>query len=195
MPKAAKKTSSGFNLIRKEVAFERKLKSETSWYSSFNFVVILTITAIAGLAFAFTLFNNNALTNKKVEVTNYANNNVLVNDKAEIESKISVLNDKFTLYQEVKGESIDVGTFYNDMNNLYPGLKFNRFNFKPGQAVEAEVTLPNNGYTELPKFLQALYAKFDNVSVKQISFQNATSTQVSSVITLIFEREEPTNAE
>jgi hypothetical protein len=175
-----KSKSAGFNLIKKEVVFERKLKNETSWFSSLNFVALLTISAFAGLAYSLTVYNNSNLNNEKVEIANYANTNVFVADKGEIESKINILNDKFSLYQEVKGETIDAGEFYQGVINLYPGLKIERFNFRPGQPVDVQLTINQNGYSQLPKFLFALQEKFGDVNVKQISFQNAKSIAIAN---------------
>lgn len=200
MPKFSKK-SSGFNLIGKEVSFQQKLRSETNWYSSFNFLVVLVITAFAGLALAFSVYNTSSLQTKKEEVATYANNNVNVDDKAELDQKIKILNDKFVLYQMVKDQSFNANEFYSDLTGVYAGLKVNRISYRPGATkIEAQVAIPVNAYDELPKFLSALYAKYDNVEVSKIAFESTTtptnalsSSSASASLTLNFERIESEN--
>lgn len=190
MPKDKKRKSSGINLIKKEVTFENRLRRETQWYSSFNFVVILTITAIGGLAYALTLFNNSSLYNRKVDLVNYANESVNVQQKFDIEDKIDIINNKYTLYQQVKGQSIDAKKFYEDVTALYPGIKLERFSYRPGQIVETQLTLPTNAYEELPKFLNALYAKYSDIVITKITFDSssnsATDTAVSASLSINF---------
>ncbi len=176
-------------MIRKEVAFEKKLKSETSWYSSFNFLVILSITAFAGLAYAFTLFNTNNLQNKKQEVVDYANRNVNVEDKAQIETRISSLNDKFALYEEVKDQSIAAAEFYDEMNTLYPNVRLERFSYRPGQTIQAQVVLLSNASQTLPGFMDALYEQYETVQISRINFESEGQNSVAR-LTLNVERKE-----
>ncbi len=180
-----KPKSSGINLINKEVVFEQKVKGETQWYSGFNFLIIISITAFAGLAYAFTLFNNSSLETKKLEVVSYANKNVFVGDRSRIQSNLNTLNDKYALYTEVKDKSVDANTFYNDLSKVYPTLKIERFDIKTGELINAEVILTKNAYEELPAFLEVLYTKYENVKVNKISFQSESSTTSTNSNTTI----------
>lgn len=181
MPKTKTKTR-GFNLIRKEVTFENRLKGEKQWYTSFNFVVIITITAFGGLALAFTYYNDSTLHNQKVDLVNYANDNVNIQAKSDVEDRLSIINNKFTLYRQVKGQSIDAKKFYEDVVALYPGVKLDRFTYRPGQVIESQVIIPSDAYNELPKFLNALYSKYSDAVVTKVAFQSSSESTLNPAV-------------
>lgn len=201
MPKFQKK-SNNFNLIGREVTMRKSLRNEKNWYSSFNFLVVIVITAFAGLAYAFSIFNTSSLQGQKENNASYANSNVNVDDKIELDRKIKILNDKFTLYQIVKNQGFEATSFYEELSTTYRSAKINRISFRPGTAViEVQVAIPLNAYEELPKFLSAVYSKYDNVEVSKVSFDSSTSggnalsnSTASASLTLNFSRELQENA-
>jgi hypothetical protein len=182
-----------FNLISKEVKFSRKLKNEQKWYSNFNLVTLVAITVIGTVSYLFTVYNNVSLESKKTEVANFANQNVFTPQRLEIENKLSIINDKYSLYNEVRNQSIDAVSFYNSLVEVYPGLVIDTLNFRSGSKVKATVIIESNSHSELPVFLSRLHERYENVRVMTINFQggdspvgNVDASTISALIELEF---------
>jgi hypothetical protein len=185
--------NSSFNLISKEVNFSRKLKSEQKWYSNFNLVILVAITVIGIVSYLFTVYNNVSLESKKTEVANFANQNVFTPQRLEIENKLSIINDKYSLYNEVRNQSIDAVSFYNSLVEVYPGLVIDTLNFRSGTEVKATVIIESNSHSELPVFLSRLHERYENVRVMTINFrggessvENVDAATISALIELEF---------
>jgi hypothetical protein len=145
--------------------------------------LVIVITVIGGAVYAYSMFIDQSQNLKKQTLIDIANNEVNIESKLTIRSKINTLNSKFTIYQDVNGQNFDVNEFYTDLKALYPASQIQTFTARPDAAIiEAEILIPNNGYTEFPKFLDALNksARFPNSRIKNVVFEAPTGTAAST---------------
>lgn len=180
-----KKNKNSFNLISKELQLKRSFKGERDWYMTVNVLIVGTVIAFAALSYVFSIYLDVNINSKKQELVNIANKQVYTTSRSFLKSKISVLNDKFTLYQEIKSQNFDLNKFYKDIESIYPGLQIQKFTVRPDSSnVEVDVMIAKNGYQETPKFLSSLAnsKRFSGYSVKNMNFQQAdqTSDQINT---------------
>ena len=179
--------SDPFNLITREVKLKQNVRGEVNWYSRLNILFLVVITALGIATYAFGAYVDQSETLKKQQLVDSANSGVNIVEKNQIKGKINTLNDKFTIYKDVNGQNFDATTFYNDFKGAFPLAQINKFTVRPDTSfVEIEVLIPNNGYTEFPKFLDTLNGnkKYSNTTIKSILFlvsetdQNQASADV-----------------
>lgn len=179
--------SNGFNLITSEVKLKQNVQGETSWYSRLNILFIVVITSLAIATFTFGSLIQQGETSKKQQLVDIANSGVNIPEKTQIRGKINTLNDKFTIYKDVNGQNFDANTFYNDFKKVFPLAQIDKFTVRPdADFIEIEILIANNGYTEFPKFLDALKGekKYSNSTIKSILFLASETSQNSSDVGL-----------
>jgi len=187
--KKNKKIDSGtFNLIQKEVSLKKNVKKEINWYSVLNILFLVVMVSFGIASYTFGLFMKQGLDLKKQELVAYANNNVNIPVKTEIKTKINTLNDRFTIYEDVNDQNFDFNKFYNDFKQLYPSAQVGKISYTTdSETIDLEIVISNDGYNELPKFLEALKSnnRFREAIIKSIAFLTSeTSISQNSNVAL-----------
>lgn len=161
------------NLISDELKFKKKFKRELDWYVIFNVMVIVSIISVAGFSYIFSQYLETSLTDRKKQIASILNSRVNTIQKSFIRSKISVLNDRYTLYKEVKRQDVDFNSLYKDINAIYPSMRINKIDYRPSeQFIDAQVTI-NDAGNNMSSFMKSVNnSKFASTGIKieKISF-------------------------
>jgi hypothetical protein len=140
------KKVSSFNLIKKEVQLKEGIKVERDWYILFNFLVVCIIVCLSIISVLYRLSTQNKIDSQKAGLALKINSNLNTPAKSLLESRINVIEDKSAIYNEFLNQNFDVNSFYQDMTNLYPGVKIDKFTVQPtSNFLAVDLTLETNG--------------------------------------------------
>lgn len=146
-----------FNLIHRKVELKDKVIVERDWYSLFNILVICICIIVSIIAFVIRLSLNSSVKNKTEQFAQKVNIELNTYPKEILKKKINVINDKNTLYKNLKGQNFDLNTFLTEVESIYPNIKVQKFTVQPDTVfVNLNITITTQGYSELPKFIDTL---------------------------------------
>lgn len=178
------KSKNSFNLIKKDVSIRTAVKSEVNWHARINILIITAVTSLGILSFFVSSFLEQELDIKKNEVISYANKNVNTDEKHKLKSRISLLNDRYALYQSVKNENVNITQVYEDLKGLYTNLEIKQVDLVyGGEDIAVEVAIPINAYENLSYFLNAIKnsEKLSDSQVKNISFSTVDGQSSANI--------------
>ena len=173
-----------FNLIGKELEFKEKLKTERDWYALFNILAVCMVAIVCITSYLLKINLESKLNKRSQELSTKINSNLNTNSKYLLDSKISVLRDKFNIYQETLSRNFDVKKFIEEVENLYAGLKIDRFVANTElQAIEVDIKVETDGYNQIPKIIDTLEKnpKFKNTTITSIVFEPTKSSTTENV--------------
>ncbi len=175
---------STFNLIRKDVAIKRQFKSDISWYKILNFLVIVFFTLLGLVAHLLGEYFERDLESKKREIVDYGNKYVYTEQKKSVESRIQLLNDRYALYDNIRGKNVDVGRIINDIQSLFSNLQIRRIDVTYGlDSFLVDLVIPSNGYEGSIALLHQLKRSevFTYYKIKSIRFTNVDDQSVAEI--------------
>ncbi len=178
------KNSSAFNLIKKDVAIKKQVKSEINWYKIVNLLVIIFFTVLGLAAYLLGEYFDRDLEVQKNEVVDYANKSVYTQQKESVLSRITLLNDRYALYDNVRGKNVNIGQVINDLQVLYSNLQIKRIDINYGSdSFLVNLIIPDNGYEGSINLLHQLQRNnvFSSYKVKSIRFTNVDNQSIAEI--------------
>jgi hypothetical protein len=183
--------SKSFNLIQKELSLKQDIRAERDWFTLFNIIAICVAIAVSVGAFIFQNSLTTGLENTSQELANQINTDLNTRSRSIIKTKISALNNRLNLYNDVLIQNFDTADFYNELAGIYPNIHIDAFTAEPTATyISVSISIPTNGYTEIPDFLNALEKseKLKNSQITSIAFkqkEGSKSQNISDFETLI----------
>lgn len=178
------KNSSAFNLIKKDVAIKEQVKSEINWYKIVNLLMIIFFTVLGLAAYLLGEYFDRDLEVQKNEVVDYANKSVYTQQKESVLSRITLLNDRYALYDNVRGKNVNIGQVINDLQVLYSHLQIKRIDINYGSdSFLVDLIIPDNGYEGSINLLHQLQRNnvFSSYKVKSIRFTNVDNQSIAEI--------------
>jgi hypothetical protein len=173
MPNSLTRKTKGINLIRKEVQIRKHVRYEKDWYILMNILIISVVSALSIISFLFKVNMKYRIDTRTAALADKINNNLNTNSRTVIRSRINSLEDKYNIYKDFQTQNFDVNQFYNEVLQIYPGIKITKFIVQPDSpTIDLNILIEQDGYNKLPELLQAIERnpRFENSIIKSVNF-------------------------
>ncbi|BDQ04679.1 MAG: hypothetical protein KatS3mg084_0197 [Candidatus Dojkabacteria bacterium] len=167
------KNSRSFNLLRRDIIVRQEVKQAINWYKLLNLFVVILFTTLGVSAYLLGMYLDTDLEARKTEILNYANKYVYTAEGESLKSRVSILNDRYALYENIRDKNVNIAQVINDIQSLSSGMQIKRIDLNYGKdSFLVELIIPDNAYDGVTDLFHSLRnsTAFENFRVKSVLF-------------------------
>jgi hypothetical protein len=167
------KNSSSFNLLKRDIIVRQEVQQAINWYKLLNLFVVILFTTLGVSAYLLGMYLDTDLEARKTEILNYANKYVYTAERESLKSRISILNDRYAIYENIRDKNVNIAQVINDIQSLSSGMQIKRIDLNYGKdSFLVELIIPDNAYDGVTDFFRSLKnsTAFENFRVKSVLF-------------------------